>query len=105
MPRSLILSALTSLLTLNACSKEETPPPVEPEGPVGGTTPRATLDRVKVKTDLAALRKGIQMYKADHEDALPPNMDSLGVTGLYYGEYYQYDASTGEVHCAELPDL
>ena len=105
MNRSMLTGTLLAALTLNACSKEEAPPPEAPAGPVAGTTPRATIDRVKVKTDLAALREGVKLYKTDHEGDLPPDLDSLGVSGLYYGEYYVYDAATGEVHCTELPDL
>lgn len=105
MPRLLLASALLAALTLNACSKEEAPPPEAPAGPVAGTSPRATLDRVKVNTDLMALREGVKLYKADHEDALPPDLDSLGVSGLYYAEHYVYDAATGEVHCDALPEL
>lgn len=105
MPKPVVVSTLLLLLILNACSKEEAPPPAEPEGPVAGASPRATLDRVKVSTDLSALRKAIQMYKTENEGALPPSLDTLDVSGLYYGEYYVYDASSGEVHCTELPDL
>ena len=87
------------------CDSASEPPPPAPEGPVSGSTPRASLDRVKVSTDLTAIRAAIKMYRADHEDELPPDMGSLSVSGLYYPDAYSYDASSGEVSCSELPGL
>lgn len=94
------------LFFLLACGGRQEAPKVEaPAGPLSGGTPRAVLDRVKVSTDLSALRSAISLYKGTHDDALPPDLDSLGVSGLYYADHYLYDAGTGEVHCDELPEL
>lgn len=101
----MIARALLPLLFLLGCGEEERSAPVEPEGPVAGSSPRATLDQVKVRTDLSALRRAIAMYKTDHEGALPPDLGSLGVSGLHYAEHYEYDPATGDVSCPELPDI
>ncbi len=94
------------LCLLIACGEEPAAEPVEaPEGPVSGASPRATLDRVKVSTDLAAIRSAIDLYKASNEGALPPDMASLSVSGLYYADHYAYDAASGTVSCPELPGL
>lgn len=90
---------------LSACGGTSTRGTEAPSGPVSGGSPRATLDRVKVSTDLSALRAAIKMYTAENEGALPPSLDSLGVTGLHYADHYRYDASAGTVSCPELPNL
>lgn len=98
---------LALLALLFACGKDPAPAPVEEasDGPVSGATPRATLDRVKVSTDLSAIRTAIDLYKASNEDALPPDLGSLSVSGLYYPDAYSYDAASGTVSCPELPGL
>lgn len=65
-------------------------------------SPKGTLDRVKVNTDLAAIRAAIKMYQTDHENANAPDLDSLGVSGLHYPDAYTYDASDGTVRCDAL---
>ena len=106
-PREILTPpTIAFLLLLNACSIFAiTPPPDAPTGPVAGSTPRATLDRVKVSTDLSAIRAGIKMYKNDHDGQNAPDMGSLDVSGLYYADAYSYDASAGTVSCSEFPGL
>lgn len=87
------------------CGSAEEPPSEAPEGPVAGGSPRAQLDRVKVSTDLSALRTAIKMYKNDHEGENPSSLDALGVSGLHYADHYEYDSDSGKVHCTELPNL
>lgn len=86
-----------------ACGSRSEPTPAKPDEPVSGSTPRATLDRVKVSTDLSAIRAAIDLYRADHEDAPPPDLGALPVSGLYYPDAYVYDAASGTVSCPELP--
>ena len=85
-------------------SKLDATPGEEPS-PVNGSSPQATLDRVKVSTDLAAIRTAIQMYRQDHENANAPDLDSLGVSGLHYPDAYTYDPTTGTVTCDSLSNL
>lgn len=94
------------LVFLLACGGRQEAPKIEaPSGPLAGGTPRAVLDRVKVSTDLSALRSAVSLYKGTHDDELPPDLGTLGVTGLNYPDHYVYDAGTGEVRCDDLPDL
>lgn len=101
--RALLLLVLA--IGCGSSEEEEVEAPEAPEGPVGGGTPRAQLDRVKVSTDLSAIRAGIKMYKNDHEGENPPSLAILKVSGLYYADHYEYDAASGTVRCPEIPNL
>lgn len=96
---------MLTLLVLLACSTEPDPSP-DLSGPTTDrSAARAAIDKTKVATDLASLRKAIGLYKADHEGEPPSSLDDLGVSGLHYADAYVYDAETGTVTCPELPKL
>lgn len=94
------------LLLLLACGLSPNPTaPVAPEATPAKSEAKDTLDRVKVSTDLAALREGVRVYRMNHEDVNPPSLDDVGVSGITYRGYYEYDAMTGAVTCPEYPSL
>lgn len=105
MRRTTPLLAVALLLGCSESPSRLDPTPEDANSPIAGGSPKALLDRAKVGTDLAAIRTAIQMYRADHEDANAPSLESLGVTGLQYPDAYTYDAATGTVTCDELPGL
>jgi hypothetical protein len=105
--RPLSLPLVFLSLHFAACGASEEP---EPEAPVGeptatGSHARVTMDRVKVQADLGAIRSALRTWKGMHEGEWPADLDTLGLNGLQYPDAYTYDAATGEVTCAELPDL
>lgn len=94
------------LLLLLACGL--TGGPAVPNAPAASSAPspaKDTLDRVKVSTDLAALRESVRRYRMDHDDTNPPSLDDIGVSGLNYLGYYEYNPMTGDVTCPEHPAL
>jgi hypothetical protein len=102
----LVLPAL--LLLVAACEKPAPPPPTgrPATGTVGGApTPAALVDRVRVQTDLAALRSAIQIYRGTN-NAFPSqsNLDALQ-TNYRIGVEYDYDATTGVVRSRTWPEL
>jgi hypothetical protein len=101
MPQLLLLPLIL------ACGGDDAAPAAAPrDAPTAtGSTARTTLDRVRVKADLSAIRSAVRTWSGMNEGALPPDVAALGLQGLQYPDAYTYDASTGEVHCAELPDL
>ena len=97
---------MSAVLFLLSCSGTPPEPSASPDAPTTtGSQALVTLDRVKVTADLAVLRSAIRSHRAMNEDELPASLDSLNHGTLSYPDAYTYDAATGEVHCAELPNL
>lgn len=94
-------------LAVGACGASDEAAPSAPVGEptATGSHARVALDLVRVKADLGAIRSALRTWKGMHEDEWPPDLDSLGLTGLQYPDAYTYDAATGEVSCPELPSL
>ena len=101
-----MIPPLLSLLLLLAGCEVREPAPAD-DGPSStASSARVILDRVRVSTDLAVLRSAIRMYRAAHEDQLPPDLQALEILGqLQYPDAYDYDPSSGGVSCSELPGL
>ena len=103
--RLLPLLALSLLLPACGSAAES-----EPAAPVGaptatGSHARVTMDLIRVKADLGAIRSALRTWKGMHEGEWPPDLDSLGLSGLQYPDAYTYDPASGEVSCDELPSL
>ncbi len=94
------------LLLLLACGLTGNPTaPSAPSEAPAKSQAKDTLDRVKVSTDLSALRQSVRLYRMNHEDKNPPSLDDIGVSGLNYLGYYEYNPMTGDVTCPEYPSL
>jgi type II secretory pathway pseudopilin PulG len=76
--------------------------PGEPGTMLGGAVNRA--DATVCRNNLNQLRSAIAIYQANN-GAFPPSLEalqsnvSLALTCPVGGEPYQYDATTGQVHC------
>ncbi len=101
------------LVVIAACSRStptEPPPPPPPqrERPLAqdGTPERAITsapDRTRVELDLAAVRRGIQLYKSEH-GAWPASLSQVSIEGgLSYPQDLSYDAATGSVRSQTYP--
>lgn len=93
------------LLLVLACSGEPASEGAPLDAPTASASaPRVTMDRVRVTTDLAAIRASIRAHRTMH-DGFPSSLDDLQLSGLSYPDAYSYDADSGEVSCAEFPGL
>ena len=93
------------MLLVLACSGEPAPEGASLDAPTAsGSAPRVTIDRVRVVTDLAAIRASLRAHRTMH-DGFPSSLDDLQLRGLSYPDAYSYDASAGEVSCSEFPGL
>lgn len=93
------------MLLVIACSGEPASEGAPMDAPTSSSSaPRVTIDRVRVTTDLAAIRTAIRGHRTMH-DSFPSSLDDLQLSGLSYPDAYSYDASSGEVSCSEFPGL
>jgi len=93
------------LLLALACGLAPSPTDAPTAPPPVAAAAADTLDRVKVATDLAALRTAIRLYQGENEGVNPPTLRDVSVQGLHYPGYYTYDPMTGSVVCPEHPAL
>jgi hypothetical protein len=101
---------LALALGLSACEKDKTtaPQPAR-QSPLqrDGTAARAvtaSLDRIRVATDLGAVRAALRAWHSQH-GRYPARIEDLKLEGLKYPTDLVYDSSKGTVKSATYPGL